>query len=150
MPSTTLPDALRSDVRSSGTSTASTTPSGRSMSSSGRELLRERGLLDRIRSAMLISRPYQQRRSWAITRKRWPQIEILCSARPLPLEEYIAGIGDVDRVITMLVGDTQRLWVYPAKGWAAAVPIPVEVRAAYQRQPSRLRRRGWACPWRAC
>lgn len=98
-----------------------------------RNLLQENGLLDDIRSAMLISRPYQQRRSWAICRKRWPGVDVLCSSAPLPLDDYIQTIGDVDRVINMLVGDTQRLWVYPARGWAAEVPVPIEVHKAYAR-----------------
>lgn len=98
-----------------------------------RNLLQENGLLDGIRSVMLISRPYQQRRSWAICRKRWPGVDVLCSSAPLPLDDYIQTIGDVDRVINMLVGDTQRLWVYPAKGWAAEVSVPLEVRQAYTR-----------------
>lgn len=98
-----------------------------------RNLLQENGLLDDIRSVMLISRPYQQRRSWAICRKRWPGVDVLCSSAPVPLDDYIQTIGDADRVINMLVGDTQRLWVYPAKGWAAEVPVPQEVRQAYAR-----------------
>ncbi|WP_280336083.1 YdcF family protein [Nocardia wallacei] len=98
-----------------------------------KEVLREHGVLDQIHSVMLMSRPYQQRRSWAICRKRWPEVDVLCSARPLPLDEYIESIGDVDRVINMLVGDTQRLWVYPTKGWAVDVSVPAEVHAAYER-----------------
>ncbi|WP_330181861.1 YdcF family protein [Nocardia sp. NBC_01503] len=85
----------------------------------------------RIRSVMLISRPYQQRRSYAICRKRWPEVEVTCASRPLPLDEYINHIGDLARVINMLVGDTQRLWVYPANGWAIAQAIPEAVRKAF-------------------
>ncbi|WP_433717443.1 YdcF family protein (plasmid) [Nocardia sp. CA-084685] len=96
-------------------------------------VLQERNLLAGIRSVMLISRPYQQRRSWAICRKRWPEVDVICSSLPLPLDEYIESIGDVDRVINMLVGDTQRLWVYPTKGWAVDVPVPDDVRQAYSR-----------------
>jgi uncharacterized SAM-binding protein YcdF (DUF218 family) len=98
-----------------------------------RALLAEHGLLDAIRSVLLISRPYQQRRAYAICRKRWPDIEVLCSSKPLPLEEYIRDIGDVDRVINMLVGDTQRIWVYPTHGWAIDMEVPAEVRTAYYR-----------------
>ncbi|MGV9752674.1 YdcF family protein [Nocardia farcinica] len=98
-----------------------------------REVLAESGVLEHIRSVMLISRPYQQRRSYAICRKRWPEVEVLCSSLPLPLDDYIRSIGDVDRVINMLVGDTQRIWVYPEKGWAIEQEIPDNVRQAYKR-----------------
>jgi hypothetical protein len=58
-------------------------------------------------------------------------VEVLCSSLPLPLDDYIQSIGDVDRVITMLVGDTQRIWVYPDKGWAIEQPVPDDVHQAY-------------------
>ncbi|WP_157573740.1 hypothetical protein [Nocardia jejuensis] len=47
------------------------------------------------------------------------------------LDEYVAGIGDVDRIVNTLVGDTQRRWVYPAKGWATEQDVPDEVHEAY-------------------
>ncbi|MVU79469.1 YdcF family protein [Nocardia sp. ET3-3] len=96
-----------------------------------RSLLAERGHLDSIKSVMLISRPYQQRRSYAICRKRWPEVDVVCGSLPLDLDDYVAAIGDTDRVINMLVGDTQRIWVYPAKGWAIEQDVPGEVLKAY-------------------
>ncbi|SDI16530.1 hypothetical protein SAMN05192558_101344 [Actinokineospora alba] len=84
-------------------------------------------------SIMLISRPYQQRRAYATCRKVWPEVEVICSSRPLPLDEYIATIGDVDRVITMLVGDTQRITQYARLGFAIEQDVPEPVHAAYQR-----------------
>ncbi|NMH98036.1 YdcF family protein [Pseudonocardia acidicola] len=96
-----------------------------------RALVEDRGLT--VGSVMLISRPYQQRRAYAMCRLRWPDIDVVCASQPLPLDDYIEGIGDVDRVINMLVGDTQRIWVYAEKGWAAPQDIPEPVRDAYDR-----------------
>jgi uncharacterized SAM-binding protein YcdF (DUF218 family) len=96
-----------------------------------RTVLDEHGALDQIRSVLLISRPYQQRRSYAICRKKWPQVDVLCSSLPLPLDDYVRSIGDADRVINMLVGDTQRIWVYPDNGWAIEQPVPDGVHEAY-------------------
>ena len=98
-----------------------------------RALLDRRGYLDSIKSVMLISRPYQQRRSYAICRKRWPGVEVVCGSLPLKLDDYVTSIGDADRVINMLVGDTQRVWVYPTKGWAIEQAVPAEVRKAFGR-----------------
>lgn len=86
-----------------------------------------------VNSLMLISRPYQQRRAYATAKKIWPEIEVLCASRPLPLDEYIASIGDADRVINMLVGDTQRITVYAEKGFAIPQDVPDEVESAYER-----------------
>lgn len=69
-----------------------------------RKLLESRGI--EVGSVVLISRPYQQRRAYATCKKLWPDVDVICASRPLPLDEYIESIGDVDRVINMLVGDT--------------------------------------------
>ncbi|GAA1594163.1 hypothetical protein GCM10009804_58440 [Kribbella hippodromi] len=82
---------------------------------------------------MLISRPYQQRRAYATCRKLWPDVEPICTSQPLPLEKYVTTIGDSDRVLNMLVGDTQRIDLFATKGFAIPQPIPTEVHAAYTR-----------------
>lgn len=96
-----------------------------------RQVLAEAGV--RPESVMLISRPYQQRRAYATCRKVWPEIDVVCSSQPLPLDEYIAGIGDVDRVINMLVGDTQRITEYARRGFAIEQDMPANVVDAFQR-----------------
>ncbi|MBO0607793.1 YdcF family protein [Myceligenerans salitolerans] len=96
-----------------------------------RELLLGRGLDPK--SATIISRPYQGRRAWATVRKVWPELEVVCSARWLALEDYIASIGDEQRVLNMLVGDTQRLWAYADAGFAVPVEVPDDVHGAYER-----------------
>jgi uncharacterized SAM-binding protein YcdF (DUF218 family) len=96
-----------------------------------RDLLNARGI--NARSIALISRPYQQRRAYATAKKVWPEVEVLCSSERLPLERYVESIGDTDRVINMLVGDTQRISVYADKGFAIPQEVPSAVEAAYQR-----------------
>ncbi|RSN10116.1 hypothetical protein DMC63_31440 [Streptomyces sp. WAC 05977] len=90
-----------------------------------RKLLDSRGI--EVRSVVLISRPYQQRRAYATCKKLWPEVDAICASQPLPLDEYIESIGDVDRVINMLVGDTQRITVYAEKGFAIEQRIPANV-----------------------
>lgn len=96
-----------------------------------RELLA--GLGVEVRSAALISRPYQQRRAYATARKLWPELDIVCASRTPPLDEYIRDIGDATRVIDMLVGDTQRIIEYPALGHAVPQDVPPRVQAAFNR-----------------
>lgn len=43
------------------------------------------------------------------------------------------SIGDQDKVLNMLVGDTQRIWIYADRGFAAPEPLPVDVTPAYAR-----------------
>ncbi|MGW0328676.1 YdcF family protein [Nocardia sp. NPDC003183] len=98
-----------------------------------RNVLESRGLADAIRSVTVVSRPYQQRRSYAILRKQWPEVDVICSSLPLALDDYIATIGDAERVIDMLVGDTQRIWKYPEQGWAIEQDIPDDVMESFTR-----------------
>lgn len=96
-----------------------------------------RALLDRDgihpESATIISRPYQQRRAYATCQKLWPELDVICSSRPQPLADYIASIGDQDKVLNMLVGDTQRIWVYAEQGFATHQHMSASVVAAFER-----------------
>lgn len=96
-----------------------------------RKLLESRGL--EVGSVVLISRPYQQRRAYATCKKLWPEVDVICASRPLPLDDYVESIGDVNRVINMLVGDTQRITVYAERGFAVPQDIPSSVAEAYDR-----------------
>ncbi|MFC9250601.1 YdcF family protein [Amycolatopsis thailandensis] len=86
-----------------------------------------------VGSVVLISQPYQQRRAYATCKNLWPEVEVICASRPLPLDDYVESIGDVDRVITMLVGDTQRITIYAERGFAVQQEVPREVTHAYER-----------------
>jgi uncharacterized SAM-binding protein YcdF (DUF218 family) len=96
-----------------------------------REVLTEHKI--ETHSVIIMSRPYQQRRAFATCKKLWPEVAVLCASRPLSLDDYVTSIGDVNRVINMLVGDTQRIEVYAERGFAIPQHIPQEVRAAYSR-----------------
>ncbi|MGF1663935.1 MAG: ElyC/SanA/YdcF family protein, partial [Kineosporiaceae bacterium] len=103
----------------------------------GENITRTRTLLDEkgisVRSVILITRPYQQRRAYATAAHHWPGIKILTSAQPLALDDYVRTIGGPDLVVHMLVGDTQRIWVYAEQAHAIPQQVPAHVRAAYDR-----------------
>jgi len=96
-----------------------------------RELLARRGVV--ARSAVLVSRPYQQRRAYATAGKAWPELDVVCASRPLPLDEYVRDIGEAKRVVDMLVGDTQRIMEYPRLGYAVPQEVPDAVHEAFTR-----------------
>lgn len=83
-------------------------------------------------SVTLISRPYQQRRAYATCRKLWPSVEVTCASRPQTLSQYLQAIGNADRVLNMLVGDTQRIALYANRGFAVPQFQPDEVKTAMQ------------------
>lgn len=95
-----------------------------------RQLLADHGVI--VDSICLICRPYQQRRAYATCLELWPQVDVICASRPLPLNDYVATIGDSKFVIDMIVGDTQRVIEYPSAGYAKEQEVPQAVRGAYQ------------------
>ncbi|CAL9542083.1 hypothetical protein SUDANB120_04266 [Streptomyces sp. enrichment culture] len=102
-----------------------------------RELLEEAGV--DVSSALLISKPYEERRAYATARKLWPEVEFVSASSPMTLDDYVDSIGDAKLVIDMLMGALQRLLIYPEQGFMISQPVPDDVREAYER----LRQRGF-------
>ncbi|MFI8767836.1 YdcF family protein [Streptomyces sp. NPDC053792] len=96
-----------------------------------RDLLAEAGIT--VSSVLLISKPYEERRSYATTRKLWPEVEIVSASSPMTLRDYVDSIGDARLVIDMLVGALQRLLVYPEQGFMISQQVPADVLDAYER-----------------
>ncbi|GAA2154414.1 YdcF family protein [Kitasatospora kazusensis] len=86
-----------------------------------------------IISVLLVSKPYEQRRSLATVMKIWPEVDVVCASERPSLAEYIDSIGSAKRVVDMLVGTLQRLIEYPKKGFIVDQEIPAEAIAAYER-----------------
>src|SRR5690606_12923736 len=85
-------------------------------------------------SVLLVSHPYQQRRAFATCRVVWPEVDVLCVSRPLALDAYVDTIGDADRVVDMLVGETQRLTLYAELGFISHEgDVPGDVAGAFDR-----------------
>jgi uncharacterized SAM-binding protein YcdF (DUF218 family) len=96
-----------------------------------RALLEERGIP--VSSALLVSKPYEERRAYATARKLWPEVEWVSASTPMAFAEYVDSIGDARLVIDMLVGAQQRLMVYPRLGFMIEQVVPEDVAAAYGR-----------------
>lgn len=57
---------------------------------------------------------------------------MICSSRPQTLADYIASIGDQVKVLNILVGDTQRIWIYADQGFAERQELACDAITAYQ------------------
>lgn len=86
-----------------------------------------------VDSVTLIAKPYQQRYALGVIRKLWPEVTVQCTAELISLSDYISKIGS-DRVLTMLVGDLQRVVAVPSFGLAAEQnsPPPNVIEAYWQ------------------
>ncbi|WP_309238966.1 YdcF family protein [Streptomyces lunaelactis] len=96
-----------------------------------RSLLEENGV--DVSSALIVSKPYEERRAYATARKLWPAVEFVSTSAPMTLKEYAVSIGDARLVIDMLVGSLQRLMIYPEQGFMISQEVPEDVIAAYER-----------------
>ena len=60
-------------------------------------------------------------------------MDFVSSAQALDLQTYLQEIGDPEKVLHMLVGDTQRIEVYADQGFAIPQDMPGEVSRAFDR-----------------
>lgn len=85
-----------------------------------------------VKSVLLVSMPYMERRAFATARKVWPEAEVVCASAPLEFDDYLKTIGDEKLVVDQLVGDLQRVIEYPKLGFAIEQDVPEDVHAAYR------------------
>jgi DUF218 domain len=85
---------------------------------------------------IVVQKPYMERRSYATFRKLWPEKDVIVTSPQLSLDEYLsAGSHDAlssDDVISIMVGDLQRIRLYPEKGFQIHQDIPDDVWQAYE------------------
>ena len=93
-------------------------------------LLVERGL--DFNSFILVQKPYMERRAYATFKKVWSEKEVIVTSPQLSFEEYCSGAISKDEVISIMVGDTQRIKLYAEKGFQISQEIPAEVWQAFE------------------
>ena len=98
-----------------------------------KRLLADRGLDPA--NFIVVQKPYMERRSYATFRKLWPEKSIVVTSPRMSLDEYLGQYShetlSPDDVISIMVGDLQRIELYPAKGFQITQQIPEDVRQAY-------------------
>jgi len=99
-----------------------------------RELLVEKGI-DPQRF-IVVQKPYMERRSFATFRKMWPEKKVIVTSPQVPFAEYLDSYANqelsVDDVISIMVGDLQRIKLYAEKDFQIRQEIPTEVWSAYE------------------
>jgi uncharacterized SAM-binding protein YcdF (DUF218 family) len=99
-----------------------------------RQLLAERQLDPQ--KFIVVQKPYMERRSYATFRQFWPEKEIIVTSPQVSFNEYLHKYSNQalseDQVVSIMVGDLQRIRLYPAKGYQIFQEIPDDVWAAYE------------------
>lgn len=86
------------------------------------------------RSIILVQKPYMERRTYATFMKQWPGqcVEIFVTSPQISFTDYPNDEIPLDKVINIMVGDLQRIKVYPEKGFQIYQDIPQKVWNAYE------------------
>jgi uncharacterized SAM-binding protein YcdF (DUF218 family) len=79
---------------------------------------------------ILVHKPYMERRAFATFRKVWPEKQALVTSPQILFEDYPNEEISESEVIGIMVGDLQRIRLYPAKGFLIPQEIPPDVWAA--------------------
>jgi uncharacterized SAM-binding protein YcdF (DUF218 family) len=99
-----------------------------------RELLEARGL--QPRSLIVVQKPYMERRSYATVRQVWPEMPVQVTSGDIGMDDYLAGSAaegmTADDIVSIMVGDLQRIRLYAERGFQIPQEIPDSVWSAYE------------------
>ena len=102
-----------------------------------------RDLLQKIpqppRNVIIAVKPFMQRRAWATMAVEWPEMPATVASPPMTFDQYFTPELPPEKIINIMMGDLQRIWVYAKRGWSAPQRYPAEVLSAY----SHLREAGF-------
>ncbi len=84
---------------------------------------------------IVVQKPYMERRSYATFKKVWPEKDIAVTSPQLSLDDYLERYShetlSKEDVISIMIGDLQRIHLYPGKGFQIHQDIPADVWHAY-------------------
>ncbi|CAN5328484.1 YdcF family protein [soil metagenome] len=86
-------------------------------------------------SFILVQKPYMERRTYATFKKQWPDVttKITVTSPVMSYEDYMNSSSvDKDFVISVMVGDLQRIREYPKLGYQIEQEMPDGVWQAYE------------------
>ena len=99
-----------------------------------KRLLTERGM--NPQRFILVQKPYMERRSFATFRQVWPEKELVVTSPQVSFEEYLQKYSNrelsKDDVVSIMVGDLQRIRLYAEKGFQIHQDIPADVWLAFE------------------
>jgi len=100
-----------------------------------RDVLAAEGI--KPRTVLAVGMPYMERRAFATCRSQWPEVDLQCASSRAGLGEYLDlmwrrdGLA-AEAVLANIVGDLDRIWRYPAMGFAIEQPQPPEILHAFR------------------
>ncbi|MGF1701793.1 YdcF family protein [Photobacterium makurazakiensis] len=94
-----------------------------------RALLEEKGLDPK--SLILVQKPFMERRTYATFMRQWPGKEIMVTSPQISFDNYPNELLTYSDVINVMLGDLERIHVYPEQGFSIEQDIPEDVWQAF-------------------
>lgn len=83
-------------------------------------------------SFILVQKPFMERRALATFKKAWQGKDAIVLSPPISYDEYPNEFISENNLVNTMVGDLQRIKVYPGLGYQEEQEIPVDVWKAYK------------------
>ncbi len=84
------------------------------------------------RRIIVVQKPYMERRAYATVKKNWPEVDCIVTSPQIEFRDDPTETITKEEVIDIMVGDLQRIKVYPDRGFQIHQVIPEAVWAAYE------------------
>jgi uncharacterized SAM-binding protein YcdF (DUF218 family) len=81
---------------------------------------------------IVVQKPYMERRTYATGMVQWKGMQLILASEKISFKEYLQKGIPYDRIINTMVGDLQRIKLYPAKGFQVYQEIPGDVWRAFE------------------
>lgn len=81
---------------------------------------------------IVVQKPFMERRSFATFKQHWPEKELVVTSPQLAMQDYPNSEISFDLMVNAMVGDLQRIKVYPELGYQIYQEIPDMVREAFE------------------
>jgi uncharacterized SAM-binding protein YcdF (DUF218 family) len=96
-----------------------------------KELLLKHNILPK--KLIIVTKTYMERRAFAAVRRLWPELDFIVTSPQIGFEDYPTESRPMDYIIGAIVGDIQRIMIYPRKGFQIEQDVPADVMDAYNR-----------------
>jgi len=83
-------------------------------------------------AVLLVHKPYMERRALATALKVWPEVAYCVSSPPLSFSEYPNEEISREMLLQIMVGDFQRILLYPQKGFQIQQNVSSAAMQAFQ------------------
>ncbi len=85
------------------------------------------------KSFIVVQKPYMERRAYATFKQFWPEKQFVVTSPQIDYADFPLPHMPKKKLISIIVGDLQRIKLYPAKGFQIPQEIPDDVWDAYEK-----------------